>query len=157
MNQKPIDQAVEIAADLCHQFEGLSLKPYLCPAGIPTIGYGSTHYADGRAVSLKDKPINAAQADELLRLTLRRDCLPGVLQASPGLADKPSALAAIVDFSYNLGVGRYAGSTLRKRVDAGDWLGARTELAKWVRAKGEVLPGLVSRRDAEIAMLPRKE
>jgi lysozyme len=148
------DQAIELAAGLCRQFEGLRLKPYPCPAGIPTIGYGSTRYADGRAVTLKDAPVTAVQADELLRLTLRRDYLPGVLRLSPILADKPRALAAIVDFAYNLGVSKYAGSTLRRRIDAGDWSGARTELAKWVRGGGQVLPGLVKRRAAEAALLP---
>ena len=150
---KLVDQAVEIAAALCRQFEGLRLRPYLCPAGIPTIGYGSTRYADGREVKLTDAPITAAQADELLRLTLKRDYLPGVLKASPGLAGRPGALAAVADFAYNLGVAKYAGSTLRKRVDAGDWSGAKVELGKWVFGGGQVLPGLVKRRGAEAAIL----
>lgn len=147
------NEALNLAAGLCRQFEGLRLTPYLCPAGIPTIGYGSTRYADGRAVMLKDPPITAAQADDLLLLTLRRDYLVGVLKASPGLADKPRALAAIVDFAYNLGVARYESSTLRKRVDAGDWPGARAELGKWVRGGGQVLPGLVARRAAEAELM----
>ena len=147
------NEALNLAAGLCRQFEGLRLTPYLCPAGIPTIGYGSTRYADGRAVTLQDRPITAAQAEDLLLLTLRRDYLAGVLKASPGLADKPSALAAIVDFAYNLGVAKYEGSTLRKRVDAGDWSGARAELKKWVRGGGQVLPGLVARRAAEAKLM----
>ena len=147
------NEALNLAAGLCRQFEGLRLTPYLCPAGIPTIGYGSTRYTDGRAVTLQDRPITAAQADDLLLLTLRRDYLAGVLKASPGLADKPRSLAAIVDFAYNLGVTKYEGSTLRKRVDAGDWPGARAELAKWVRGGGQVLPGLVARRAAEAKLM----
>lgn len=147
------DEALRLAADLCRRFEGLSIKPYLCPAGIPTIGYGSTRYADGRAVTLQDKPITAAQAEELLLLTLRRDYLPGVLKASPGLIDRPGMLAAVVDFAYNLGVHCYEGSTLRRKVDAGDWASAKTELGKWVRGGGRVLPGLVARRAAEAALL----
>ena len=147
------NEALNLAAGLCRQFEGLRLTPYLCPAGIPTIGYGSTRYADGRAVTLKDPPITAAQAGDLLLLTLRRDYLPGVLGASPGLADKPGKLAAIVDFAYNLGVGAYRCSTLRKRIDAGDWAGARVELAKWNKGGGKVLPGLAARRAAEIKLM----
>lgn len=147
------EHALAIAACLCRRFEGLRLKPYLCPAGVPTIGYGSTRYADGRMVSLKDPPITQALADELLLLTLRRDYLPGVLRLSPSLADKPQALGAIVDFAYNLGVAKYGSSTLRKRIDAGDMAGARAELAKWVRGGGKVLPGLVARRAAEAALL----
>jgi len=147
------DDALRLAADLCRRFEGLSLKPYPCPAGIPTIGYGSTRYADGRAVTLRDAPITAAQAEELLLLTLRRDYLPGVLKASPGLAARPGVLAAVVDFAYNLGVARYESSTLRRKVDAGDWAGAKLELGKWIRGGGQVLPGLVARRAAEAALL----
>ena len=147
------DEAMKLAADLCRRFEGLSLKPYLCPAGIPTIGYGSTRYADGKAVTLKDAPITKAVADELLLLTLSRDYMPGVLKLSPSLANRPKALAAMADFAYNLGVARYAGSTLRKRVDAGDWAAAKTELGKWVNGGGKPLPGLVARRAAEAALL----
>ena len=147
------NEALNLAAGLCRQFEGLRLTPYRCPAGIPTIGYGSTRYADGRSVTLKDSPITAAQAGDLLLLTLRRDYLPGVLDASPGLSDKPGKLAAIVDFAYNLGLGAYAGSTLRRKVDAGDWAGARAELGKWVRGGGQVLPGLVARRAAEAKLM----
>ena len=147
------NEALNLAAGLCRKFEGLRLKPYLCPAGIPTIGYGSTRYADGRAVTLRDRPITAAQAEDLLLLTLRRDYLAGVLKVSPGLIDRPKALAAALDFAYNLGVRSYADSTLRKRVDAGDWSGARAELAKWVRGGGKVLPGLVARRAAEAKLM----
>ena len=50
---------LQIAAELCKQFEGFRAKPYLCPAGIPTIGYGSTYYADGRKVTLQDEPIRS--------------------------------------------------------------------------------------------------
>lgn len=148
------DEAVKLAADLCRRFEGLRLHPYLCPAGIATVGYGSTRYADGKAVTLRDAPITAAQADELLLLTLCRDYIPGVLKYSPGLSGHPKALAAIVDFAYNLGVERYAVSTLRRRIDAKDWAGARAELAKWVNGGGKKLPGLVARRNAEAALLP---
>ena len=147
------NEALNLAADLCRQFEGLRLTPYLCPAGIPTIGYGSTRYADGRAVTLRDRPITAAQAEDLLLLTLRRDYRAGVLKASPGLNNHPKALAAALDFAYNLGVRSYADSTLCKRINAQDWAGARAELKKWVRGGGQVLPGLVARRAAEAKLL----
>ena len=147
------NEAIDLAAGLCRQFEGLRLTPYLCPAGIPTIGYGSTRYADGRAVTLRDRPITAAQAEDLLLLTLRRDYLAGVLKVSPGLNDHPKALAAALDFAYNVGVRSYADSTLCKRINAQDWTGARAELAKWVRGGGQVLPGLVARRAAEAKLM----
>jgi lysozyme len=62
-------------------------------------------------------------------------------------------LCAIADFTYNLGVGRLKHSTLRKRINAGDWGGAAIELRKWVNGGGKRLPGLVLRREAEINLL----
>ena len=47
---------------LIAQFEGLRLKPYLCSAGVPTIGYGSTFYPSGRKVTMQDKPITQETA-----------------------------------------------------------------------------------------------
>jgi lysozyme len=75
------------------------------------------------------------------------------LKASPSLLAHPRALGALTDFAYNLGVARYRGSTLRKRVDALDWEGSKEQLRLWVRGGGRVLPGLVKRRDAECALL----
>jgi lysozyme len=150
---------LDIAAELCRRFEGFRAKPYLCPAGVPTIGYGSTHYGDGKKVTLKDTPISQAVAHALLLSELFNTYAPGVLRLCPGLL--PLALLesdwrklnAIVDFAYNLGVGRLQTSTLRRKINAGDWEGARIELAKWVRGGGRVLPGLVARRAAEAALI----
>ena len=83
---------------------------------------------------------------------LRHTYMAGVLRASPSLIRHPTALAAMTDFASNLGVPRYRASTLRKRVEAEDWEGAATELKRWVRGDGKVLPGLVRRRKAEIAL-----
>ncbi len=55
---------------LIKKFEGFRSKPYLCPAGVPTIGYGSTRYANGNAVNLSDAPITEAEATALLQQTL---------------------------------------------------------------------------------------
>lgn len=146
------DQALELAADLCRRFEGIRLRPYLCPAGVPTVGYGSTRYADGRAVSLTDPPITRDQADELLLLTLRRDYWARVVQLCPA-AETAGQLGALTDFAYNVGVGALKASTLRRRVNAGDWAAAAVELRKWTRGGGRVLPGLVRRREAEVALI----
>lgn len=140
------------ARRLCVKFEGIRLKPYLCPAGIATIGIGNTTYEDGRPVTLKDPPITPARAAQLLDHTLRRVYVPGTLKQCPGLRNEP--LGAIADFAYNLGVTRLAGSTLKRRINAGDWEGAKRELAKWVRGGGRKLPGLVARRAAESGLLP---
>ena len=54
---------LELAAALCRQFEGYRAKPYLCPANVATIGYGSTYYADGRKVTLEDPPMDEPTAE----------------------------------------------------------------------------------------------
>lgn len=138
---------------LCRLFEGLVLKPYLCPAGYWTIGYGTVFKPDGTQVKPDDPPITKETAEEWLLSELTRNYLPGVLRASPGLIQRPKALGAITDFAYNLGVGRYRGSTLKKRVNDGDWFGAVEQLLRWNKAGGRVLPGLVKRRQAEAILL----
>lgn len=144
---------LDIAAALCRQFEGFKSKPYLCPAGIPTIGYGSTYYADGRKVTLQDAPISEADARALLMAELQHTYLPGVLRNCPGLATDERRLNAIVDFAYNLGVGRLQTSTLKRKINAQDWAGAKEQLMLWTRGGGKVLPGLLKRRTAECALL----
>lgn len=145
--------AVETARDLCLVFEGMYLKPYLCPANVPTIGVGSTFYENGVRVTLKDPPITRERAMELLEHELEA-CLPRVRKLCPGLQDwGDQSVGAILDFAFNCGTGALSGSTLRKRINADDPVGARAELMKWVRGGGRVLPGLVKRRAAEAALL----
>lgn len=143
---------LEIALALIRRFEGCRLTPYLCPAGVPTIGYGSTRYLDGTAVQLTDPPITRMIAEGLLLGSVRRTYLPTVLRLCPGI-DSPDRLAAIIDFTYNLGGSNLAASTLRRRINAGRWDEVPTELRKWVHARGRVLPGLVRRREAEAALV----
>lgn len=153
MSTNAIDEAVEMAATLCRPFEGLRLKPYICPAGYPTIGYGTVWKPDGTKVTMEHPPITKETAEAWLMHELRHNYLAGVVKASPGLLASPMALGAMTDFAYNLGVARYRSSTLRRRVDAQDWEAAKEELMKWVRGGGKVLPGLVRRRQAEAALL----
>jgi lysozyme len=142
-----------IAIDLCKRFEGFRSKPYLCPAGVPTIGYGSTYYPGGKKVSMDDAPISNEEAEKLLMHELSETYLPEVLRLCPVLAQHPRRLNTIVDFCYNLGAGNLQRSTLRRRINAQDWQGAEDELKKWVKAGGVVLPGLVKRREAEIVFM----
>lgn len=144
--------AVQITAALCRRFEGLYLRPYLCPAGVPTIGYGATFYEDGRKVSMQDKPITKARAEVLLLWHIKHGFLPQVMRLCPE-ADTPERLAALVDFAFNLGVGNLKASTLRKRVNQGDWLDAQIQVMKWNKAGGKVLRGLTIRRTAERDLL----
>ncbi len=146
-------EVLTIAAGLCRRFEGLSLKPYRCPAGVPTIGYGSTTWEDGRPVSLADAPISAERAEALLAHDLARFYAATVKLCPYLVAEPPARQAAVVDFCFNLGAGRLKASTLRTRITQRNWNAAATELRKWVRAGGRVLPGLVARRDAEANLL----
>ena len=146
-------KAVQTARDLCLVFEGLYLKPYLCPAGVPTIGVGSTFYENGVRVTLKDPSITKERAMQLLEHELLA-CLPRVQNLCPQLSGwGDMATGAILDFAFNCGTGALASSTLRRRINAGDVEGAKAELMKWVRGGGRVLPGLVRRRAAEAVLL----
>lgn len=147
------NEAFLLAAALCRRFEGLYLKPYMCPANVPTIGFGSTAYENGVRVTLADRAITKKRAERLLRHELLK-IYPQVVRLCPTLpALGPGPVAAILDFTYNLGSGRLQASTLRRKINAGDLAAARLELAKWVRGGGRVLPGLVKRRNAEALLL----
>ena len=131
---------------LIKRFEGLRLRAYLCPAGVPTCGYGSTG---------PDVKLGVTWTPEQAEARMQADA--AVFQAATvklcPTADTEGRQAALADFAYNLGLTRLKASTLRRRVLAGDWAGARVELAKWNRGGGRVLPGLVARRKAEGALL----
>ena len=153
-SQDPFAQSIELAAGLCRHFEGFRSRPYICPAGYPTIGYGTVYKPDGTRVTMDYPPISKAQADEWLLSELRTNYGAGVLKASPNLIKHPKVLAAMIDFAYNLGVPRYRASTLRKRVEAERWDEAKAQLMRWTMAGGRELPGLVRRRKAEANLLP---
>lgn len=141
MNLEPLYQMVR-------RFEGLRLKPYRCPAGVWTIGYGHT----GPEVTAQSPPITPGFAEALMVEDVGR-FVRAALRLSPVLAADANKLAAIADFCFNLGTSRYKASTLRRRVNAQDWDGAADELRKWVWGGGRKLPGLVARRAAEAALL----
>ena len=146
--------AVLVAAALARRFEGLYLTPYLCPAGVPTIGYGATYYEDGARVTLHDPAITKERAEALLLWMVRTVYLPAVLVLCPGITDH-RLLAVLIDFTFNLGSGQLKASTLRRKVNAGELDAVPAELRKWVKGGGRVLRGLVLRREAEIAELAR--
>lgn len=134
-----------VLLDLIRRFEGLRLRAYLCPAGVPTIGYGAT----GPGVRIG---ITWTQEQADTRLAMDASVFTAAAaKLCPGQRD--GNLAALADFAYNLGATRLAGSTLRRKINAGDIAGARVEFMKWVRGGGRVLPGLVLRRSAEAALL----
>ena len=144
------------AIELAKRFEGFERKvkrgieitavPYICPAGFWTIGYG--HLCDP-----KHSPITEAEAEVYLARDLQ-SALAATLRYCPVLATEPEGrLAAIVDFTFNLGAGRLQTSTLRRRINQRDWTGTARELRRWVYGGGNVQPGLVARREAETSLL----
>jgi lysozyme len=145
----------QAAIDLAKRFEGFHrvpkndpgrAYPYVCPAGYWTIGYG--HLCDP-----KHPPITEAEAEGYLAADLMT-ALNATLRFCPVLANEPEGrLAAIIDFTFNLGAGRLQTSTLRRRVNQRDWLAAGQELRRWVHGGGRILPGLVARREAEVTFL----
>lgn len=145
------EQALNLVMALCIRFEGVYLRPYLCPAGVPTIGCGSTRYLDGRAVRLDDPPITYAHAMILLQRRVLNEFMPGVMMLCRVRSERE--LAAITDYAYNLGLNALKHSTLRRRINAGRWDLVPGELRKWVYAAGKKLRGLTARREAEIALL----
>ncbi len=150
---------LDLATELCRRFEGFRAKPYLCPAGVATIGYGSTYYPGGRRVTLQDESVTEVQARAMLVHELLETYAPGVIRQCPVLLTLALStsdwrkLNSIVDFAYNLGVGRLQTSTLKRKINVQDWPGAAEQLALWVRGGGRVLPGLVARRKAEAQLL----
>jgi lysozyme len=143
------------AIELAKSFEGFHrvpkhdpnrAYPYICPAGYPTIGYGHLCRPD-------HPPITEEEAEAYLTQDLKV-ALTATLRYCPVLAAEPeNRLAAIVDYTFNLGAGRLQTSTLRRRVNQRDWSSAAKELRRWVYGGGKVLPGLVTRRDAERALV----
>jgi len=145
----------QAAIDLAKRFEGFHrvpkhdpgrAYPYICPAGYWTIGYG--HLCDPR-----HPPINEVEAEAYLAQDLQT-ALNATLRFCPVLATQlEGRLAAITDFTFNLGAGRLQVSTLRRRINQRDWIAAGQELRRWVYGGGKVLPGLVARREAEVDLL----
>lgn len=127
--------------DLVKLAEGFRSRPYLCPAGKLTIGYGTTRgvrpgmvVTEGEAVELLMYDIDGAAGDVLRLVTV---------PLTQGQFD------ALVSFAYNVGAPTFAKSTLLVRLNAGDVEGAAAQFSRWVYAKGKKLPGLVERRRLE--------
>lgn len=146
---KPVTQP---AIDLVKHFEGLYLKAYRCPAGVPTIGYGHT---DGVQMS---QQITEAQADAFLAADLAEAAADVDRYVKVPLTDDERG--ALASFVFNLGAGSLASSTLLRLLNSGDVSGAADQFGRWVNAtvngKSTKLPGLVARRAAEAALFEGK-
>ena len=134
--------------ELIKSFEGFYAEPYLCPANVVTIGYGTTRYPNGKKVTLNDSPITEAVAIEYLKdclIKFERDvdafCRDDINQ---------NQFDAIVSFCYNVGSSALKSSTLLKKLNVNpNDPNLAQEFAKWNKGGGRVLKGLVRRRKAE--------
>lgn len=126
--------------------------PYPCPAGVPTIGLGTTVYNEtGQPVRMSDRPITRARAEELLAYDLAKKYAPAVRQSARKL-QTVNQYGACVSFAYNCGTAAFKRSTLCWLINQGQYAKAADEFRKWTRGGGRVLPGLVRRREAERKM-----
>jgi len=131
-------------------------KPYLDSVGVPTIGYGTTYYENGKKVTLKDPAITIQKASELLAYQIAKEYAPAVTKAIK-VPLTQNQFDALVSFAYNVGTTNngMAGSTLVKKINAG--IKDRATIEYWfgvwckgtVKGKKVVLPGLVARRERE--------
>jgi lysozyme len=134
--------------EVIKSFEGFESKPYLCSAGVATIGWGSTRYADGSKVKLTDQAITQAQADELFLLTLTQYELDVDAFCRDDISQ--NQFDALTSFCYNCGAKNLKSSTLLKKVNKNpNDPTIKAEFLKWNKASGKVLKGLVRRREAE--------
>lgn len=133
------------AIALIKAYEGFSAEPYICPGDIWTIGYGHT-----RGVSSYTLPITEAQAEMLLREDVRD--AEKIVRAHVVVPLSNGQYGALVSFVFNVGAGNFTRSTLLKKLNAGDYMGAANELYRWVFASGRKLRGLQRRRKAERKM-----
>jgi lysozyme len=136
------------AYQLITKHEGLVLKPYLCPAKVPTIGYGNTYYEDGKRVTLLDKPITKERAFEMFKEIADRFAKAVSQSVVSDLNQRQ--FNALVSFAYNVGVANFKKSTLLRIVNANpNDKQIENEFRKWTKANGKVLSGLVKRRQDE--------
>jgi lysozyme len=135
--------------------EGLRLKPYLCPAKIPTIGYGNCYYSDGKRVTLLDKQITKQEAFEMFKEIANKFAKRVDELVTSNI--NQNQFNALVSFAYNVGTGNFASSTLLKKVNKNpNDLTIKAEFLKWNKAGGKVINGLTNRRieEADLYFLP---
>jgi lysozyme len=143
------------AIDLIKKYEGLYLNAYLCPASIPTIGYGTIRYPDGKGVKLGEK-VTMKRAEELLIWEVEK-----IATQIPALKINQNQYDSLVSFTYNLGIGNLSKSTLLKKIKANpDDPTIKDEFLKWTKARvnGQLttLKGLVRRRTEEYELYAKK-
>lgn len=141
--------------DLIKNYEGFSSKPYLCSAGVPTIGYGATYYPNGKRVSLTDESITEEWAEVMLAKML--EYYEQEVDAMTTDLINQHQFDALVSFAYNCGTQNLKKSTLLKIVNINpNEPNIELEFMKWNKAKGKTIAGLTKRRAAEAALYFKK-
>lgn len=136
------------AFELVKEFEGFREKAYLCPAGVPTIGYGFTR-VNGKLVNMNDK-IDRVKAEGMLYLELEK--IAKQIDELVTVPLKPVQLGALTSFAFNVGINAFKESTLRKKLNQKDYQSVETELKRWNKINGKPSAGLDRRRKAEIEL-----
>ena len=135
--------------DLIKRWEGFEMHAYICPAGVPTIGYGATYYPSTRnAVKLTDKPISESYATLLLEDMVVH--YENGVKRYVSVELTSNQFSALVSFAYNVGLGALKSSTLLKRVNANPCdEDIKRQFMRWNKGGGRVLKGLTKRRQSE--------
>lgn len=134
--------------DLLKRFEGVRLKPYLCPAGIPTISIGCTYYPDGTKVRMTDPEISQARATEIFLNVLKH--YESSVDSFTRDDITQNQFDALVSLSYNIGTGALKKSTLLKKVNANpNDKFIESQFLIWNKVAGVEVKGLTLRRQAE--------
>ncbi len=134
--------------NLIKKFEGFRAKPYLCSAGVATIGYGSTYYENGVRVKLTDPPIDRIWAEQLLRNVLVH--YEREVDAVTTDLITQNQFDALTSFTYNVGITNFRKSTLLQLVNSNYRdPKIRTQFLRWDKAGGRVIEGLKKRREIE--------
>lgn len=137
----------ERGVELIKSFESYRGYPYYDSVKVPTIGYGTTYYPDGRRVRISDAPVTEAQATELLMANLVS--FERAIEDALQVEVTQSQFDALVCWAYNVGTRAAQQSTLMRLLNAGDVAGAADQFLRWNKAGGVPLPGLSRRREAE--------
>ena len=151
-----------LGIDIITYSEGFYSKPYLCPAGVPTIGYGTIAYPDGTPVKLSDPSCTKEQAKEWFRYELKeKESALNEWIISEGISLNENQFSALISFAYNLGIGRVIEGPISLALKSGDHGLVTQTMMKYVKARNKFgilikLRGLEVRRGKEVSLYNKK-
>jgi lysozyme len=143
--------SAEIAAKIIKKYEGFMPEAYICPGGVPTIGYGSTMYENGDRVAMDDCKIDRKRGEEILLYFIKEveQQVKSVLEVKLN----NNQLAALVSLTYNIGIGNFGRSTLLAWINSNpSYSEIPSQFRRWKKSGGKVLKGLVARREEEVEL-----